>query len=134
MWHIPSSWTDGENKAEKMKRVGVSLVWLTGKENINIKKIDPKGFSRPGNNLNFNWIYYFYTSLFFGFYIENRGQNEKIWTDLKKCTQSWFAGLRVFPGLVFFFFFISYLIVLNNSPTCLKSSESAVMSTCVDEH
>ena len=33
------------------------------------------------------------------FYKGNPGQNEEIYTDLKKCTQTWFLGLRVFPGL-----------------------------------
>jgi hypothetical protein len=36
---------------------------------------------------------------FSGFYKGNRGQNEEIYTDLKKFTQTWFAGLRVFPCL-----------------------------------
>jgi hypothetical protein len=29
------------------------------------------------------------------------GQNEEIYTDVKIFTPTWFAGLRVFPGLVF---------------------------------
>jgi hypothetical protein len=37
---------------------------------------------------------------FSGFYKGNRGQNEEIYTDLKKFTQTWFAGLRVFPCLM----------------------------------
>ena len=34
------------------------------------------------------------------FYKGNRRQNEKIYTHLKKCTQTWFPGLRVFPCLL----------------------------------
>ena len=33
---------------------------------------------------------------FSGFYKGNRRQNEEIYTDLKKITQTWFAGLRIF--------------------------------------
>ena len=36
---------------------------------------------------------------FSGFYKGNRRQNEEIYTDWKKSTQTWFAGFRVFPGL-----------------------------------
>ena len=34
------------------------------------------------------------------FYKGNCGHNEEIYTDLKNCTQTWFAGLHVFPGLI----------------------------------
>ena len=37
---------------------------------------------------------------FSGFYKGNRGQNKEIQTDLKNVTQTWFAGLRVYPGLI----------------------------------
>ena len=36
---------------------------------------------------------------FSGFYKGNCGQNQEIYTDLKKFTQTWFAGLRIFPCL-----------------------------------
>ena len=36
---------------------------------------------------------------FSGFYKGNLRQKEEIYTDLKKLTQTWFAGLRVFPCL-----------------------------------
>ena len=36
---------------------------------------------------------------FSGFYKGNQGQIEEIYTDLEKFTQTWFAGLHVFPGL-----------------------------------
>ena len=36
---------------------------------------------------------------FSGFYKGNREQTEEIYTDLKIFTQTWFAGLRVFPSL-----------------------------------
>ena len=42
---------------------------------------------------------FFLKKPFSGFYKGNCGQNKEIYTYLKKLTQTWFAGLRVFPCL-----------------------------------
>ena len=49
---------------------------------------------------NLSSIYFSYTIIFSGFYRGNQRQKEEIYIDLKICTRTWFAGLRVFPGLV----------------------------------
>ena len=42
--------------------------------------------------IQFKFDIFFLHKPFSGFYKGNRGQNKDIYTDLKKCTQTWFAG------------------------------------------
>ena len=52
----------------------------------------------------------------------NHGQNEEIYTELKKITQRWVGGLRVFPGLIIYFncnHAITCFCMLQKHPTLL---------------
>ena len=70
---------------------------------------------------NLNSIY-FSCTIFVWLLKGNHGQNEDIYTELKKIRQTWVGGLRVFPGLIIYFncnHAITCFCMLQKHPTLL---------------
>ena len=82
-------------------------------------------FSDPENHKKFTqsrFDIFFLHKPFSGFYKGNCRQNEEIYTDLKKITQTWFAGLHV-SGLRIFYLYNCLVLVLGSAepplPLCI---------------